>query len=167
MNRLEDLRSKMDQQWDITERNVLQEQIFAEAYDCVVKLSCSHLPRDCQIQIIQMLMSTPQSLLQKLSTRQNHQHRKGFIVKLLPEAKKVHRQSTVPFERCFSLRTTEVELYNLRQSFRIEFNFTNLANINNQSLLYLISAFGSEQDYEKFITLPSFRPNGNVQNYHH
>ena len=60
----------------------------------------------------------------------------------------------------------EKEFYELRQSFSIDFDFSYLANVNSDQLLYLIAAFGSEENYEKFITLSSLRSNVNFQCYH-
>lgn len=71
----------------------IHERVNLEAYDTVVDLSCPHLPRDCQLEIIRMLIPTrirlPLSFIQNQSKTQ--QNRKGFMLKLLPGARKVHR----------------------------------------------------------------------------
>ena len=41
----------------IENNRTLQEQVFLEAYESVVKLSCPVLPRNCQIEIMRMLSS--------------------------------------------------------------------------------------------------------------
>ena len=109
----------------------IQDHIFAEAYDHVVQLSCPYLPRDCQVEIMRMLspIPLPLSLL-----RNDHHNQKGFLVKFLPEAKKINQQATEPVEELF---------YELRGSFSIDFDFSHLVNIDSIHLLYLNSAFGS------------------------
>ena len=69
---------------------------------------------------------------------QNH---KGFILKLLPEAKKINRQATNPTLKV--LKIFEKAVYELRESFSIGFNFSYLNKINSDQLLYLVAAFGS------------------------
>ena len=39
-------------------RKDIHEQVILEAYDTVVDLSCPHLPRDRQLEIIRMLIPT-------------------------------------------------------------------------------------------------------------
>ena len=39
-------------------RKDIHEQVILRAYDTVVDLSCPHLPRDCQLEIIRMLIPT-------------------------------------------------------------------------------------------------------------
>ena len=128
----------------------------------MVKLSCPLLPRDCQIEIINMLSPAPlsSSFIQKRSKGKVQE--KGFIVKLLPEAKKV---KTWPKKYPKSI---EKELYELRQSFGITFNYSNLdlSNIDQDCLFYFISAFGSEEDYEKFICSSTFNSKKTPQEYH-
>ena len=129
----------------------------------MVQLSVPRLPRDCQIEITRMLSSTPLplSLLQNM----NH-NQKGFILKLLPEAKKINQQGTNPEEEFDSITPIEKELYELRESFCIDFDFSHLTNIDSNQLLYLVSAFGSAQNYETFITLSSLKSNLDFQIYH-
>lgn len=119
----------------------------SKAYDHVVQLACpSWFIRDCQIKILRMLSPTPipLSLFKKQSTTQDE-----FILKFLPEAKKVHRQHINLYAT--KLTSFEQEVYELRESFCMDFNFSNLTNINSDLLLYFISAFGSEKKYETFI----------------
>ena len=61
----------------------------------------------------------------------------------------------------------EKAFYELRESFSIDFDFSYLNKIDSNQLLYLVSAFGSEGDYQQFITLSSLRPNVDFQNYHY
>ena len=117
----------------IRKSTIIRDQVFSEAYDRVVKLSCTLLPRDCQIEIINMLSPTPLSspFIQKQSKARIQE--KGFIVKLLPEAKEV---KTWP-KKYHPL--IEKELYELRRSFYITFNYSNLdwSNIDLDCLFYL------------------------------
>ena len=107
----------------------IQDQVFAEAYDHVVQLSCPRLPRDCQIEITRMLSPTPLPLS---LLRNGHIHnQKGFIVKLLPEAKKLNQQGTDPEEMVDNISSIEKLCYELRESFSIDFDFSHLANIDS------------------------------------
>ena len=146
----------------ISKSTIFRNQIFSEAYDRVVKLSCPLLPRDCQIEIINMLSPTPLSSSFILKQSRASVQEKGFIVKLLPEAKKVNQPST----RYHPL--IEKELYELRRSFGITFNYSNLdlSNIDLDCLFYFICAFGSEEDYEKFICSSTFNSKKTPQQYH-
>ena len=86
------------------------------------------------------------------------------MLKLLPKARKVHRQPE--YTLWYTLEWFERKWYEFRQSFSIDFNFSNWSHIDRESLLHLVAAFGSEEDYEKFITLSSLRPNVDFHNYH-
>ena len=143
---------------------VIQDELFAEAYDHVVQLSCPRLPRDCQIEITRMLSPAPLPL--SLLRNGHHHNQKGFIVRLLPEAKKINRQATDPYDMIDDISSTEELFYELRESFSIDFDFSHLSNIDSNQLLYLVSAFGSVQNYETFITLSSLRLNVDFQTYH-
>ena len=63
----------------------------------------------------------------------HHHNQKGFILKLLPEAKKINRQATNAGpdmdEEFYSITPTEELFYELRESFSIDFNFSHLDNI--------------------------------------
>ena len=96
--------------------------------------------------------------------RNGLQKQKGFILKLLPGAKKINRQATDPSQKLLS--SFEKTFYNLRESFSIDFDFSYLNKIDSDQLLYLIAAFGSEENYQQFITLSSLRPNVDFQDYH-
>ena len=100
-----------------------------------------------------MLTPFPRNYLQK---------QKGFILKLLPEAKKINRKAT----DLRQISSFEKTFYELRQSFSIDFDFSYLNKINSDQLLYLVAAFGSEENYQQFITLSSLRSNVDFQNYH-
>ena len=132
--------------------NPICDQVFSEAYDCVVKLACPLLPRDCQIEIIKMIVPTTLSLSVIQEQSRAQEHRKGVTVTLLPEAKKVNQP--------YSISHTEKELYDLRRCFNINFHFSDLhlSDIDPKSLFYFICAFGTEENYEKFICLSTFRP---------
>ena len=103
----------------------------------------------------------PDSLLQN----GHHHDQKGLIVKLFTEAKKIIRRATNP-HLLSSITPIEKEFYELRESFSIDFDFSHLANIDSNQLLYLVSAFGSVQNYETFITLSSLRSDVDFQKYH-
>ena len=137
-----------------------QQRVLLEAYDSVLPLARPYLPRDCQIEILRMLIRLPLPLIHKQSRNDDHhQNQKGFIVKLLPEAKKVHR-------RPGRLSQFEKQFYELRESFSIDFNFSYLGNIKSDCLLHFVVAFGTEENYEKFITLASLQADVDSQKYH-
>ena len=94
---------------------MIQEQVFVEALDCVVKLSCLHLPRDCQIEIMKMMSPTP--LPPALLRNKSYHNQKGFVLKLLPESKKLHQQPADPSQKVLS--SFEKAFYELRESFSI------------------------------------------------
>ena len=122
--------------------SMIHELVLVQVYDYVVKLACPLLPRDCQIEIIRMCLWS------------DYHNQQGLIVKLLPKAKKVHRQATWPGTKgLLALTSTDKELYELRQSFSIGFNFSNLGDIGRKCLLYLVAAFGSKENYLNFIKL--------------
>ena len=152
----------IDHKSKISQSTIFRDQVFSEAYDSVVKLSCPFLPRDCQIEIINMLCPIPLSSSFILKQSKARVQEKGFIVKLLPEAKKVNQPST----RYHPL--IEKELYELRRSFGITFNYSNLdlSNIDLDCLFYFICAFGSEEEYEKFICSSTFNSQKTPQDYH-
>ena len=121
-----------------------------------------------------MLSPTPLPL--SLLRNGHHHNQKGLIVKLLPEVKQLNQQATHPENLINKIRPGEKEIYELRESFSIDFNFSQLANwrtvsgnFDSDQLLYLVAAFGSVQNYETFITLSSLRSSalGNFQDYHH
>ena len=107
-----------------------------------------------------MLSPTPLSSSFILKQSIARVQEKGFIVKLLPEAKKVNMYRT--------LTSIEKELYELRQSFGITFQIANLdwSNIDLDCLFYFICAFGSEEDYEMFICSSTFNSQKTPQEYH-
>ena len=129
----------------IEQSTSIRDQVFSEAYDCVVKLSCPLLPRDCQIEIINLLSPIPLSQSFILKQSRARVQEKGFIVKLLPEAKILNYR---PYSGEVSI---EKELHELRRSFSMTFQITNLEdlNIDQDCLFYFIRAFGSKEDYEK------------------
>lgn len=127
---------------------------MSKTYDCVVKLACPYLSRDCQLEIISMLIPNPlpPSLFRKRSDPDKHQ---GISVKLLPIARTV-RQTPGTY-RPFTV--IENELFELR-AFDITFYLSDLyLNANQDCLFYFICACGSEENYDKFIDLSTFRSN--------
>lgn len=137
--------------------------ILSEAYDCVVKLSCPLLPRDCQLEIIKMLSSTP--LPPSLLQNQYQAGDEGLVVKLLPQAKKMNEPSA-------ELNTSiENEHYELRRSFDITFQLSNVdpdidgmdQPMGPQCLFYFICAFGSAENYETFSSDIDYSRNQNYQ----
>ena len=103
----------------------------------------------------------PSSFIQNRS--RNHENQKGFNVKLLPEAKMMKRYSNKQFAS-----SIEKELYELRRCFKITFQIYNLTlnTIGEDCIFYFICAFGTKEDYEKFVCLSTFRSYETPEHYH-
>ena len=97
----------------INKSTSIRDLVFSEAYDGVVKLSCPLLPRDCQIEIINMLSPAPLSSSFILKQSSAEVQVNGFIVKLLPEAKQVNQLSTG-----YPYTSIQQELYHILQLFQ-------------------------------------------------
>ena len=76
---------------------------------------------------------------------------------------KLRKCIDIPLAR---LSSEEKQFYELRESYSIDFNFSYLGNINSDCLLYFVAAFGTEENYEKFITLSSLQADVDSQRYH-
>ena len=118
---------------------VIQDSIFLEATiigsDSMVKWHCPLLPRDCQLEIIKMLIPSPlpPSLFPKRSraTSRDRASPKGFRVKVLPKARKVSQ----PPVRMFRW-PSEDKLYKLRQSFDLTFDIPHMdLNVHKKGLI--------------------------------
>ena len=105
-------------------------------------------------------MLSPISLSSSFIQKRARVQEKEFIVKLLPEAKKVNMYRTST--------SIEKELSELRRSFDITCHYFNLdfSNIDLECLFYFICAFGTDEDYEKFICSSTFNSEKTPQQYH-
>lgn len=137
----------------------LDEKLFVEAYNSVIKLAYPLLPTVCRIEILTWLSPLgtsreftdvpeclPKSTLAYLL--QDERYSKIFTPTLLPEARIWKQVAENVHFQC--------QYNELRRSFRVTFQFSNANHISRECLFYIVCVVGSVEDY-KILTQMSRR----------